>query len=82
MKSLTGKVVSLKNQQTAVVEVENHFQHPLYKKYLTRSKRYACETEHPDTLSLGQEVDIVSCRPISKTKHFRVVESNDQKEEK
>ena len=72
MKSLTGKVVSLKNQQTAVVEVENHFQHPLYKKYLTRTKKYACQLDEGVSLTLGQEVEIVSCRPISKTKHFRV----------
>ena len=72
MKSLTGKVVSLKNQQTAVVEVENHFQHPLYKKYLTRTKKYACQVEAGMKLSLGQEVEIVSCRPLSKTKHFKV----------
>jgi len=72
MKSLTGKVVSLKNQQTAVVEVENHFQHPLYKKYLTRTKKYACQVEAGMKLSLGQEVEIVSCRPLRKTKHFKV----------
>ncbi|MBQ6435970.1 30S ribosomal protein S17 [bacterium] len=73
MKSLTGRVVSLKNKQTAVVEVENHFQHPLYKKYLTRTKKYACQLDEGTTLTLGQEVTIVSCRPVSKTKHFKVV---------
>ena len=72
MKKLTGRVVSLKNQQTAIVEVENHFQHPLYKKYLTRTKRYACQVDAGVDLVLGQEVMIVSCRPVSKTKHFRV----------
>ncbi len=72
MKKLTGRVVSLKNEQTAVVEVENHFQHPLYKKYLTRTKKYACQLDKGVNLELGQEVEIVSCRPISKTKHFRV----------
>ena len=79
MKKLTGKVVSLKDAQTAIVEVEYHFQHPLYKKYLTRSKRYACQVDDQKQLALGQQVDIVSCRPVSKTKHFRVLE---QKEEK
>lgn len=72
MKSLTGRVVSLKNKQTAVVEVENHFQHPLYKKYLTRTKKYACQLDEGTELMLGQEVEIVSCRPVSKTKRFRV----------
>jgi len=72
MKKLTGRVVSLKNKQTAVVEVENHFQHPLYKKYLTRTKKYACQLDDGVNLTLGQEVEIVSCRPVSKTKRFRV----------
>ena len=83
MKSFTGKVVSLKNRQTAVVEVENHFQHPLYKKYLTRTKKYACQLDEGVSLTLGQEVEIVSCRPISKTKHFRIqVKSDDGRREK
>ena len=56
-----------------MVEVENHFRHPLYKKYLTRSKKYACQVESDVSLSLGQEVAIVSCRPVSKTKHFKVI---------
>ena len=75
MKKLTGRVVSLKNKQTAVVEVENHFQHPLYKKYLTRTKKYACQVDDGASLSLGQVVTIVSCRPISKTKRFKISES-------
>lgn len=79
MKSLTGRVVSLKNKQTAVVEVENHFQHPLYKKYLTRTKKYACQLDEGATLTLGQEVEIVSCRPVSKTKHFKVVTTTEKK---
>jgi small subunit ribosomal protein S17 len=72
MKTLTGKVVSLKNQATALVEVENHFKHPLYKKYLTRTKKYACHLESGVKVSLGQSVEIVSCRPLSKTKFFKV----------
>ena len=72
MKSLTGKVVSLKNAQTVIVEVENHYQHPLYKKYLTRTKKYACQADKTNSLVLGQQVEIVSCRPVSKTKRFKI----------
>lgn len=72
MKTLTGKVVSLKNTKTALVEVENHFQHPLYKKFLTRTKRYAVAIEEKDKLELGQAVNIESCKPISKTKKFKL----------
>jgi small subunit ribosomal protein S17 len=73
MKKLTGKVVSVKNLGTAVVEVENHFRHPLYKKYLTRTKKYACEVAAEQKLVLGQKVDIVACRKVSKTKAFKVI---------
>ncbi|MDO5561808.1 MAG: 30S ribosomal protein S17 [bacterium] len=73
MKTLTGTVVSLKNKNTAAVEVENRFQHPLYKKYLRRSKKYACQVDEGINLTLGQKVTIVSCRPVSKTKAFKVL---------
>lgn len=73
MKTLTGTVVSLKNKNTAAVEVENRFQHPLYKKYLRRSKKYACQVDEGISLTLGQKVTIVSCRPVSKTKSFKVL---------
>lgn len=73
MKSLTGTVVSLKNKNTASVEVENRFQHPLYKKYLRRNKKYACQVDDGINLTLGQKVTIVSCRPVSKTKTFKVL---------
>lgn len=73
MKTLTGTVVSLKNQNTALVEVETHYQHPLYKKFLRQSKKYACQVDPGLELTLGQSVDIVSCRPISKTKSFKVL---------
>ena len=82
MKSLTGKVVSLANKQTAVVEVENHFQHRLYKKYLTRTKKYACQLEPDTKLVLGQEGEIVSCRPMSKTKRFMVKSTKQDSERK
>ncbi len=79
MKKMHGKIISLKNDQTAIVEVENHFQHPLYKKFLTRNKKYACQLDSTIKVSLGQEVMIASCRPVSKTKAFKVL-STAQKE--
>jgi small subunit ribosomal protein S17 len=79
MKTVTGKVVSLKNKATALVEVENHFKHPLYKKYLTRTKKYACHLEPNVKVALNQLVTIASCRPVSKTKTFRVIINNESK---
>lgn len=73
MKTLTGNIVSLKNAQTAVVEVEHRYQHPLYKKFLHKTKKYACQADQDLKLTLGQKVTIASCRPVSKTKSFKIV---------
>lgn len=73
-KQLPGTIVSLVNSQTAKVEVIRQWQHPLYKKRVKRSKNYACNyDEKKMELSIGDEVVIEECRPVSKTKHFRVV---------
>lgn len=73
MKTIQGKVVSLKNANTASVLVETKWQHPIYKKYVKRSKKYACHVENI-TLEVGDSVVIAECRPVSKTKHFKVLE--------
>lgn len=78
MKTLTGKVVSLKNTQTALVEVESLYQHPLYKKFLKKNKRYSVHLEKEQKLSIGQLVTIVSCRPVSKLKRFRLLTEKDK----
>jgi small subunit ribosomal protein S17 len=73
MKTQQGIITSLKNEKTATVVVTRSWQHPLYKKYVTRSKKYACHYEDM-ALELGDEVIIKESRPISKTKRFVVVE--------
>ena len=72
MKNFTGKVVSLKMEKTAVVEVERQKVHPLYKKIIRRTKRIKVHSEDK-TLKEGDIVKIASTRPMSKEKHFRVV---------
>ncbi len=73
MKIFKGKVISLKMQKTAVVEVERKFAHPLYKKIMTRSKKYKVDTgEH--ALNIGDSVRIIETRPISKDKYFKIKE--------
>lgn len=73
MKTLQGTITSLKNQATATVEVTSRWQHPLYKKFVKRTKKYACH--YVDIkLELGDVVSIQECRPVSKTKRFKVVE--------
>jgi len=73
MKTLQGIVVSLKNTQTAVVLVERSWMHPIYKKYVKRSKKYACQVTALE-LAINDTVVIAECKPVSKTKHFKVVE--------
>ena len=73
MKTLQGTITSLKNEKTATVTVTRSWQHPLYKKYVTRTKKYACHYENME-LKLGEKVVIKESKPISKTKRFVVVE--------
>lgn len=73
MRIFEGKVVSLKMQNTAVVEVLRRVPHPLYKKMLKRNKKHKADTAGI-SLSLGDKVKIVEVRPISKDKHFKVLE--------
>ena len=72
-KTIVGKIVSLKMNNTVIVEVTRRVAHPLYKKLLKKSKRYKADTNGL-TLSLGDSVKIVSVRPISKEKNFKISE--------
>jgi small subunit ribosomal protein S17 len=70
-KTLTGEVVSDKMDKTVVVSVERRFLHPLYKKYVTRRKRYHAH-DAKNSCGLGDAVRLVETRPLSKTKRWRV----------
>ena len=72
-KVLTGKVISIKMQNTAVVEVSRRVPHPLYKKLLKVSKHFNVDTAGK-SVALGDEVRIVETKPISKTKFFVIKE--------
>ena len=69
---LQGVVVSDKGEKTVIVKVERRFMHPLYKKYIRRSKRYAAHDE-TNEVTVGSTVRIEECRPISKTKRWVVL---------
>lgn len=77
-KILEGKVVSTKMIKTVVVEVERVFRHPLYKKVIKRHKKYKVHNEK-FKLEKGDWVKIKECRPISKDKHFIVIEKMEKK---
>jgi small subunit ribosomal protein S17 len=72
---LTGRVVSDKTDKTVTVLVERRVMHPLYKKFIRRSKRYAAHDE-ANLCKQGDTVSIEECRPISKTKSWLIVARN------
>ena len=72
---LTGRVTSDKTNKTITVIVERRIIHPLYKKFIRRSKKYAAHDEH-NVCKIGDAVRIEECRPISKTKTWLLVERN------
>ena len=72
---LTGRVTSDKMDKTITVEVERRVIHPLYKKFIRRSKKYAAHDEL-NTCKVGDVVRIEECRPISKRKTWLLVQRN------
>ena len=70
---LTGKVVSDKADKTVTVLVERRLMHPVYKKFIRRSKRYLAHDED-NSCRIGDHVSIIEARPISKRKCWTVVE--------
>ena len=67
-----GTVVSDKMQKTVVVLVEDKKQHPLYKKYVRISKKYKVHDENSQA-RMGDTVEIVETRPLSKDKCWRLL---------
>lgn len=72
-KQLVGRVVSDKGDKTISVLVETYKKHPLYSKRVKYSKKYAAHDEQ-NTAEIGDVVRIEETRPLSRTKHFRLVE--------
>ena len=75
---LTGRVTSDKMDKTVTVLVDRRVMHPLYKKFIRRSKNYAAHDEE-NVCKIGDVVRIEECRPISKRKSWLVIERNGQK---
>ncbi|URD61065.1 30S ribosomal protein S17 [Sphingomonas sp. KRR8] len=70
---LTGTVVSDKGDKTVVVRVERRVKHPLYGKIIKLSKKYHAHDE-ANAYSVGEQVRIQECAPVSKLKTWTVVE--------
>ena len=69
---LQGVVVGDKADKTVVVQVDRRIQHPLYKKFIRRSKKYMAH-DGKNSSKVGDRVQIRECRPLSKSKHWEVV---------
>jgi small subunit ribosomal protein S17 len=69
---LRGVVVASKMKDTITVAVERYVQHPKYKKFIRRTKKYLVH-DTGNTAVVGAKVDIIETRPISKRKHFKLV---------
>lgn len=67
-----GKVVSDKNDKTIIVEVTTSRPHPLYGKRVKYSKKFTAHDEN-NVAKINDVVDIAETRPLSKTKHFRLI---------
>jgi small subunit ribosomal protein S17 len=70
---LQGVVVSDACDKTVIVRVERRVMHPVYKKFISHSKKYAAHDEH-NKFHAGDTVQIQESRPISKRKHWVVLE--------
>ncbi len=70
-KTLKGVVVSDKMDKTIVVSVERFIKHPLYGKFYTLSKKYKVH-DADNKYKVGDKVEIVESKPISKDKRFKV----------
>lgn len=72
-KEFVGIVVSDKMEKTIVVAVDNKTLHPLYKKYVTRTKKLKAHDEKNDA-KVGDRVRVIESRPLSKDKCWKLVE--------
>ncbi len=70
-RTLVGVVVSNKMDKTVVVEVTRLVKHPLYKKYIRRKKRFMAHDERNE-YEIGDRVQIIESRPLSRRKRWRV----------
>ena len=73
VRTLSGKVVSNKGDKTISVLIERFEKHPLYGKYIKRSSKIAAHDENNEC-KIGDTVTISECRPLSKSKAYRLIE--------
>ena len=72
-KTRVGKVISVKMDKTIVVAIEDNVKHPLYGKIIKRTKKLHAHDEN-NMCGVGDKVEVMETRPLSKTKRWRLVE--------
>ena len=72
-KTRVGKVISVKMDKTIVVAIEDNIKHPLYGKIIKRTKKLHAHDEN-NICGVGDKVEVMETRPLSKTKRWRLVE--------
>lgn len=72
-KVFTGKVVSDKMDKTITVLISRRTLHPIYQKYVTKTKKLKAHDEE-QTAKIGDTVKVIECRPISKDKCWNLLE--------
>lgn len=73
IKTRIGKVLSNKMDKTIVVAIEDHVQHPLYKKIVKKTYKLKAHDEQNEC-SIGDTVKVMETRPLSKDKRWRLVQ--------
>lgn len=71
--TIRGTVVSTAMAKTITIRVEHKLRHPRYDKVVSYSNKIKAHNEIPD-IKIGDLVEIAACRPLSKSKHFRVIQ--------
>ena len=71
-RTLSGKVVSDKADKTVTVLVARRIMHPMYKKFVTKSKKIKAH-DKDNKFKIGDKVEIIEAVPFSKTKKFEVI---------
>ena len=72
-KERVGRVTSDKMNKTIAVVVEQKYKHPVYGKFMTKSKKFLAHDDKEEC-NIGDTVRIMECRPLSKRKRWRLVE--------
>jgi len=75
-KILIGKVLKISGKNTISVEVEREVLHHMYNKLIKKTKKYKAHVERENQYKAGDVVSIIEHRPISKTKHWLVIEKS------